>query len=161
MRPALRPMSEARPMTSGEEERTSRRNSRRASRSPASALSETARSSSRRFLVSSEGSSAPGSGSGTSPLSFASAVAGRYQLGSGEDTRRLRELQDRGAEGFQTLQLRPFPRRPLPPRRSQATRYAFRLVLVLRSDSIPAFVTYVSARHPSRGRVRAFLLSPA
>src|SRR5215203_7562621 len=119
MRPALRPMSEARPMTSGEEERTSRRNSRRASRSPASALSETARSSSRRFLVSSEGSSAPGSGSGTSPLSFASAIAGRYELSSGEDARRLRELQDRGAEGFQTLQLRPLPRRPLLPRQAE------------------------------------------
>src|SRR5215204_4359180 len=114
MRPALRPMSEARPMTSGEEERTSRRNSRRASRSPAFALSETARSSSRRFLVSSEGSSAPGSGSGTSPLSFASAIAGRYELSSGEDARRLRELQDRGAEGFQTLQLRPLPRPDVP-----------------------------------------------
>src|SRR5215212_5155505 len=116
MRPALRPMSEARPMTSGEEERTSRRNSRRASRSPASALSETALSSFRRFLVSSEGSSAPGSGSGTSVLSFASAVAGRYQLGPGEDPRRLRELQDRCAEGFQALQLRPLPRLALLPR---------------------------------------------
>src|SRR5215217_5173747 len=119
MRPALRPMSEARPMTSGEEERTSRRNSRRASRSPASALSETARSSSRRFLVSSEGSSAPGSGSGTSPLSFVSVVAGRYQLGPGEDARRLRELQDRGAEGFQALQLRPLPRLALLPRQAE------------------------------------------
>src|SRR5215208_795184 len=119
MRPALRPMSEARPMTSGEEECTSRRNSRRASRSPASALSETARSSSRRFLVSSEGSSAPGSGSGTSPLSFASAVAGRYQLGPGEDIRRLRELQDRDAEGFEVLQLRPLPRRPLRPSQAE------------------------------------------
>src|SRR5215212_7057121 len=121
MRPALRPMSDTRPMTSGEEERTSRRNSRRASRSPASALSETARSSSRRFLVSSEGSSALGSGSGTSPLSFASAVAGRYQFGPGEDTRRFRALKDRGAEGFQALQLRPIPRRPLLPRQAEGS----------------------------------------
>src|SRR5215212_11139675 len=93
--------------------------SRRASRSPASALSETARSSSRRFLVSSEGSSAPGSGSGTSVLSFASAVAGRYQVGPGEDTRRLRELLERGAEGFQALQLRPLPLLALLPHQAE------------------------------------------
>src|SRR5829696_5212053 len=119
MRPALRPMSDTRPMTSGEEQRTSRRNSRRASRSPASALSETALSSSKRFLVSSEGSSAPGSGSGTSVLSFASVVAGRYQLGPGKDARHLRELLERGAEGFQAFQLRSLPRLALLPRQAE------------------------------------------
>src|SRR5215207_5662932 len=110
-------MSEARPITSGEEERTSRRNSLRASLSPASAFSETALSSDRRSLVSSESSSAPGVcpgfalafASGTSPLSFVSVVSGCYQVGPNEDLGGLRELEDRCDKGLQAFQLRLLP----------------------------------------------------
>src|SRR5918994_5328773 len=55
---ALRAMLDASAMTSGEEARSSRRNSFRASLSPASAFSERALSSVRRALASSESSSA-------------------------------------------------------------------------------------------------------
>jgi hypothetical protein len=77
-------------MTSGEENRTSLRSSLRASRSPASALSERTLSSSRRLLASSDSSSVPG----TSPLSFVSVAAGGYQVGPGEDRRGLVQLHD-------------------------------------------------------------------
>src|ERR671912_2885015 len=89
---ALRAMPDASAMTSGEEARTSRRNSLRASLSPAPAFSERALSSIRRPLASSDISSAPG----TSPLSFAFAVAPVYQVGCYEYLCRLRKLLDQG-----------------------------------------------------------------
>src|SRR5215207_1181859 len=102
---ALRAMPEASAMTSGEEARTSRRNSFRASLSPASAFSERTLSSVRQALASSESSSAPG----TSPLSFAFAVAPVYQVGYYEYLCRLRNLLERGEQTLQPLQLRPLP----------------------------------------------------
>src|SRR5215203_1837371 len=102
-------MSDARPITSGEDERTIRRSFLRASASPASALSERARSSARRPLVSSDSSSplgvCPGLASDTSVLSSASVEPGGYEVGPGEDLRGLRNLQDRGSEALQVLQL--------------------------------------------------------
>src|SRR5215217_4234969 len=89
---ALRAMLDASAMTSGEEARTSRRNSFRASLSPASAFSERALSSVRRALASSESSSAPG----TSPLFFAFAITPGYQVGYYEYLCRVRDLLDRG-----------------------------------------------------------------
>src|SRR5215216_1029729 len=116
-------MSEARSMTSGEEARTIRRNSLRASLSPASAFSETALSLVRRSLVSSESSSAPGVcpalslafASSTSVLSFVSVVSSCYQVGVGKDLCCLRQLEDRCDKRLQALQLRllPFPLRLL------------------------------------------------
>src|SRR5215211_7589856 len=100
---ALRAMPEASAMTSGEEARTRRRNSFRASLSPASTFSERALSSVRRPLASSDISSAPG----TSPLSFAFAAPCVYQVGCYEYLCRLRDLLDRGRQGLQPLQLRP------------------------------------------------------
>src|SRR5215211_7026107 len=97
---ALRAMPEASAMTSGEETRNSRPNSLRASLSPASTFSERALSSVRRPLASSDISSAPG----TSPLSFAFAIAPVYQVGCYEYLCRLRDLLD---QGDQPLQLRP------------------------------------------------------
>src|SRR5215218_1481251 len=99
---ARRAMSEASAMTSGEEERTSRRSLLRAFLSPASAFSERPRSSAMRSLASSDNSSTPD----TSVLSFASVVSGVYQVGPDEDLRRLRQLLDRGGQGLQPLQLR-------------------------------------------------------
>src|SRR5215207_562080 len=88
---ALRAMPEASAMTSGEDARTSRRNSFRASLSPASAFSERALSSVRRPLASSDISSVPG----TSVLSFAFAVPPGYQVGCYEYLCRLRDLLER------------------------------------------------------------------
>src|SRR5215217_379966 len=99
---ALRAMSDASAMTSGEDARSSRRNSFRASLSPASAFSERVLSSVRRPLASSESSSAPC----TSPLSFAFAVPPVYQVGYYEDSCRVRKLLDRGDQTLQPLQLR-------------------------------------------------------
>src|SRR5215211_6021503 len=89
---ALRAMSDASAMTSGEEARISRRNSFLASLSPASAFSERALSSVRRPLASSDISSAPG----TSPLSFVFAVPPVYQVGYYEYLCHVRDLLDRG-----------------------------------------------------------------
>src|SRR5215213_5557476 len=100
---ALRAMSDTSAMTSGEDARTSRRNSLRASLSPASAFSERALSSARRPLTSSESSSAPG----TSPLSFVFAVSSVHQVGCYEYLCRLRDLLERGDQTLQPLQLRP------------------------------------------------------
>src|SRR5215216_1899712 len=100
---ALRAMSDASAMTSGEDARSSRRNSFRASLSPASAFSERALSSVRRPLASSESSSAPC----TSPLSFAFAVPPVYQVGYYEYLCRVRKLLDQGYQTLQPLQLRP------------------------------------------------------
>src|SRR5215211_4324142 len=103
---ALRAMPEASAMTSGEETRNSRRNSFRASLSPASTFSERALSSVRRPFASSESSSVLGFASGTSVLSFVSVVSGVYQVGPDEDFRRLRQLLDRGGHSLQAFQLR-------------------------------------------------------
>src|SRR5215217_8946534 len=100
---ALRAMSDASAMTSGEDARSSRRSSFRASLSPASAFSERTLSSVRRPLASSESSSAPG----TSPLSFAFAVPPVYQLSYYEYHCRVRKLLDRGDQTLQPLQLCP------------------------------------------------------
>src|SRR5215213_1222090 len=100
---ALRAMPDASPMTSGEEARTSRRNSFLASLSPASAFSERVLSSVRRALASSESSSAPG----TSPLSFAFAITPVYQVGYYEYLCRLRDLLERGEQSLHPLQLSP------------------------------------------------------
>src|SRR5215204_1507753 len=102
---ALRAMPDASAMTSGEEARTSRRNSFRASLSPASAFADRALSSVRRPLASSVSSSAPG----TSPLSFVFAVAPVYQVGYNEYLCRLRKLLERGDQTLQPLQLSPLP----------------------------------------------------
>src|SRR5215216_3627928 len=99
----LRAMPEASAMTSGEDSRTSRRNSFRASLSPASAFSERALSSVRRSLASSDISSPPG----TSPLSFAFAVPSVYQVGYYEYLCRLRNLLERGEKTLQPFQLCP------------------------------------------------------
>src|SRR5215208_3062225 len=99
----LRAISDASAMTSGEDARTSRRNSFRASLSPASAFSERVLSSVRRPLASSESSSAPG----TSPLSFAFAAPCVYQVGCYEYLCLLRDLLDQGDQPLQPLQLRP------------------------------------------------------
>jgi hypothetical protein len=110
---AVRPaMSDASAMTSGEEERTNRRNRLRAFGSPASASSEMALSSASRPLAPSDSSSAPSGfalafASGTSVLSFASVESGVYQVGVGEDLCRLRQLLDRGGQGFQVLPIAP------------------------------------------------------
>src|SRR5215217_8505553 len=96
---ALRAMWDASAITSGEDARSSRRNSFRASLSPASAFSERALSSVRRPLASSDSSSAPG----TSPLSFAFAVPPVYQVGYYEYLCRLRDLLDRGDQTLQPL----------------------------------------------------------
>src|SRR5215217_996818 len=103
---ALPATSDAAAMISGEEERTSRRNRLRAFLSPASAFSETVLRSARRCLAFSESSSTPGFSSGTSVLSFASAVSGVYQVGPDEDLRRLRQLLNRGNQSLQPLQFR-------------------------------------------------------
>src|SRR5215207_1774264 len=100
---ALRAMPEASAMTSGEDARTSRRNSLRASLSPAPAFSERTLSSVRRPLASSDISNAPG----TSPLSFVFAVAPGYQVGCYEYLCRLRKLLDQGDQTLHPLLLRP------------------------------------------------------
>src|SRR5215216_41125 len=94
-RPALRPTSEALPTTSAEEARTFRRSFLRASLSPASALSERVLSSAMRSLVSFESSSSPF----TSVHPLVLVVSGGYEVGAGEDFRRLRTRISSTARG--------------------------------------------------------------
>src|SRR5215203_6121089 len=95
-------MSEASAMTSGEEERTSRRSRLRAFLLPPSASSEMALSAASRPLASSESSSTPG----TSPLSSVFVKSGGHEVGVGQDLCRLRQLLERGGQGLQAFQLR-------------------------------------------------------
>src|SRR3712207_4669414 len=93
-------------MTSGEEERTALCNSRRASRSPPSALAESSRSSARCFLASDDSS---GSALMLKPPSpFVTMAAGGDQVRLCQSLHRLLELTQKGSVSFETLPLR-FP----------------------------------------------------
>jgi hypothetical protein len=87
-------------------------------------------------------------------------------LGPGEDARRLRELHDRGAEGFQALQLRPLLRLALLPRQAQGgVGVGYKLCFLPGSDvpladpavlALASVVVEVAAAplpgHPLRGK---------
>src|SRR5215212_8279343 len=102
---ARRAMPDASAMTSGEESRTSRRSSLRASLSPPSASLESACNRANFGSSSSRGSISALTPS--PPFALVSVVAGSYQVGPNEDLRGTVKLEDRGCQGVQALQFPP------------------------------------------------------